>query len=608
MGEKEKQKKKDVSMKKEVLQTKTIRGQLAAGNRVIIGQMSILIVFFIICMIFIFICQQSVVDYAKKQQNTSEVILEVNKWLDELENSIRQGTVFENETEIENTGFQKFYHIAREERGRVSERAEKAEEIYVEIFNSGKDALANRQSDPKAALKTLEEEIVPKQAELHECLAAVSNGYATMVNQAISIVLGVIIICIVISIIVAVLMIRRASINGNKMALQISTPINGVADWAERLSKGAENLEVNEKDLDRIDLTEVRRMVSAFLQMAESINDNVKVVKKVADGDMTAFVNIRSSSDSLGKSLYRMVQNNDMMFAEIAGIADSMKEEAKSIADASQALAENCMMQTEKIMDFRGDIDKTGKLINENSKDAEEAFELSNVIKQEVDGSVEKMEELVSAMEEIRTASERVSRVIADIEEIASQTNLLALNAAIEAARAGEAGKGFAVVADSVRELAEKSAMAATESKNLIGDTIDKTGRGSELSGDTFEAFRTITESIEGIIAVTKSISESGMRQKDYMKEIEKNVAEISDVISGNAAASQETAAMSAEINKSAEVLKVSMGQFNLRKRTPGKPYIPPEKEKDEEFIRIATKNFEKFINSDKGKELMGNL
>lgn len=608
MSEREKQKKKDVSKKQNVPQAKTIRGQLAAGNRVMIGQMSFLIVFFIICMIFIFICQRSVVDYAEKQQTTSEVILEVNGWMDELENSIRKGTVFENETEIENTGFQKFYYIASEERGRVSQRAEEAEEIYVEIFNSGKKALADKQSDSAAALKMLEEEILPKQAELRELLAAISSSYGTMVNQAISIVLGVIIICIVMGIIVAILMIRRASINGNKMALQISTPVNEVADWAEHLSTGADNLEVNTESLDKVELEEVKRMIKSFLQMAESISDNVKVVKKVADGDMTAFVNIRSSSDSLGKNLYRMVQNNDMMFAEITGIADSMKEEAKAIAEASQALAENCMMQTEKIMDFRGDIDKTGDLINENSKDAEEAFELSNVIKQEVDGSIEKMEELVSAMEEIRTASERVSSVIADIEEIASQTNLLALNAAIEAARAGEAGKGFAVVADSVRELAEKSAMAATESKKLIGDTIDKTGIGSELSGDTFEAFQTITESTERIIAVTKSISESGMRQKDYMGEIEKNVAEISDVISGNAAASQETAAMSAEINKSAEVLKTSMGQFNLRKRTPGKPYIPPEKEKDKEFIRIATQNFERFINSDKGKEWMSNL
>ena len=140
--------------------------------------------------------------------------------------------------------------------------------------------------------------------------------------------------------------------------------------------------------------------------------------------------------------------------------------------------------------------------------------------------------------------------------------------------------------------------MAATESKKLITDTIEKSGRGNEISNDTYETFKNITESIDKIISVTKTISESGTLQEEYMKDIEVKINEISDSISDSAAASEETAAMSEEITKNAETLRDSVSQFNLRRRINGKPYIPPEKQNDAEFIKIATDNYNKYIQS----------
>lgn len=575
---------------------KTIQKQLKDGNAAIIVRYDALVIFFVVCMIFIYICQRSVVHYSEYQQRSSEAIVEINELMNMLESSIRNGTEFDSGTDVEHTVFQELYEDTKDERGDVNDKMAEAEEAYMDVFETGHALLESGSTDQAAALKVLEDEIAPKQAELKEALIDVSDMYCNMVEQATQLVTVAIVVSIVAGIGGLLIVLNRAIKIRRKMSEQIASPINSVAEWAERLSEGADDLDMDIEELSDVNLEEVKRMMDAFLRMADSVRENVRVVKKVADGDMTAFVNIRSSEDSLGKNLYRMVQNNDMMFAQISEIALAVTDEAKAIADANQSLAESCTVQAQAVVDFQENVNRTSELITSNSQEAREASRISDVISQEVNVSMEKMEELVGAMKDISISSGKISSIIAELEEIASQTNLLALNASIEAARAGEAGKGFAVVADSVRELAEKSANAATESKGLISDTILKTERGNEISNDTFGTFQKITESITQIISVTKKISESGVVQQDYMEEMEKSITEISDIVSTNAAASEQTAAMSEEINKSAEVLQDSMAKFNLRQRTPGQPYIPPEKRGDADFIEEATRNYQKAL------------
>ena len=575
---------------------KTIRQQLAENNRTTISRVICLVIFFFFCMLFILICSESVVDYSKRQQQSMETIVDINEWANDIENSIKYSADFTNETDMSKTSFQKFYEVTQNEYGSVSGKVDITHELYTEVFSMGIDALEKNKTDHESALNTLNNELLPKLNELESSLNAVADSYVKMVSQAYTIVVVVTIICILIGLIIAFILIKRIIRSSNVTSDQIANPVNQIAEWAEKLSLGADKFDVSEEELQHVKLEEVKRMINSFLKMAESIRDNVRVVTKVAEGDMTAFVNIRSDQDSLGKNLYKMVQNNDMMFAKVAEIANAVSDQTQAIESASQSLAMGCTNQAQAIAEFQTDLDKTGNLINDNSKSAKEAFILSDTIKNEINLSMSKMDELMAAMEDIRVSSDKVSNVIGDIEDIARQTNLLALNASIEAARAGEAGKGFAVVANSVSELAEKSAMAATESKNLINDTIEKSGRGNDISNETYETFKKIIESISKIITVTKTISESGALQEEYMKDIEAKISEISDSISDSAAASEETAAMSEEINRNAETLRDSVKQFTLRIRTTGKPYIPPEKENDLEFIKIATENYNKYM------------
>lgn len=378
-----------------------------------------------------------------------------------------------------------------------------------------------------------------------------------------------------------------------KLADKIAKPVLDVAEWASDLALGAEDMDFDGTDTD---LEEINKMIHSFRVMTNSIQENVRVVQRVSEGDMTAFVNIRSSKDALAKSLYKMVQSNDLMFNEITRIAQEVADGADDIANASGSLAESCTVQAHSIAEFKNAVEETGKLIMENAEQLNESKEVTNTIKKEIAVSNEKMQELLVSMDNITEASKRISAVIKTIEEIAEQTNLLALNASIEAARAGEAGRGFAVVASEVGGLAAQSAKAAVESRALIEDTINKAERGNKISLETSKTFEKIVEDIESIYIAAEKMNHTGQKQKQQLETIENDIVEISEVVDANAASSQQIAASSDLLSDGAESLKQAMGKFNLRKREPGKAYIPPEKQNDQEFIREAEANYRRAV------------
>lgn len=384
-----------------------------------------------------------------------------------------------------------------------------------------------------------------------------------------------------------------------KIGKSIADPVNAVADWATELSLGSDTLEFSNATTT---LKEIDKMIEAFQVMAKGIEENVHVVQRVAEGDMTAFVNIRSSKDTLSKNLYKMVQTNDIMFNEITQIAQAVAGGADDIANASNSLANSCTQQIHSLSDFKLTITETVNLINENVEKIEKSKELSTEMKEEVADSSEKMAQLLKAMEDISESSNKIFAVIKTIEDIADQTNLLALNASIEAARAGEAGRGFAVVAGEVGSLAAQSASAVVESRKLIEDTIQKANVGNVITNETSETFSKIVESLDAIYKINDEMNETGHLQKKQMDVLESDIQEISDAVDTNAAISEETAASCDLLNENADKLRQAMGKFNLRRREPGKAYIPAEKQDDDEFKKMAQRNYEEAVKSGKAK------
>ena len=172
------------------------------------------------------------------------------------------------------------------------------------------------------------------------------------------------------------------------------------------------------------------------------------------------------------------------------------------------------------------------------------------------------MHSLMEAMQRISDTSKKIENIISDIESIASQTNLLSLNAAIEAARAG---KGFAVVAEQIRMLADQSAQSAVDTRTLIEGALNEIEEGNTVAMKVAESMDSVVQGINDIADVSKQLSENSNVQIVAMREAEKGIDQISEVVQSNSAASEECSATSEELSAQAEAMNELISQFTLR-------------------------------------------
>lgn len=579
--------------------TLSIKEQIRKTNTLTISIILILVVCTIINLIIIRINQVALNEQNTNSYIAKDVTIAQYEWVNLLIQSINNNTEFNKELDYEKCSFGEWYNTLKMPSDKTAASyVNSAYESHKAMHEAAKEALTIRDSDSDKVKNILSNEISSYSAQMLESLQNLCSYYGNLADSKNNSLSSRIIWAIFTNIFLATIAWLFAKRFGDKLAHKISQPITKIVKWSKKLSEGSDDLdfEFSDNSSSHLDLEEILVLMNSFQLMVKSIQENVYVIKKVADGDMTAFVNIRSSSDSLGKNLYKMVQSNDLMFAKISEIANSIAADAANIAKNSNSLAESCNVQANAVQDFKTTINETSKFITQNNEKISLALSASDEIKEELEESTEKMDQLLNAMTDIRNASDEIANIIKTIESIAGQTNMLALNASIEAARAGEAGKGFAVVASQVKDLALKSSMAADESKRLIENTIIKTVMGDKISKETSATFSKIAENIIKITSITSEIAESGTVQQNHISTVKNDIEEIANSIVGNATASEESAAASDTLNHSADVLKDSMHNFTLRKRIPGKPYIPPEKENDAEFIRIAEENYNKAL------------
>ncbi len=198
---------------------------------------------------------------------------------------------------------------------------------------------------------------------------------------------------------------------------------------------------------------------------------------------------------------------------------------------------------------------------------AEESYNTSHEYADKADQSRQEMDTMMEAMRRINETSTKIGDIISEIESIAAQTNLLSLNASIEAARAGDAGRGFAVVADEIRGLADQSAKAAIDTRELIEASIREVSTGNSVADHAAASIESVVDGIKQIADFSKNLKVIMEEQAEAMRKAETDVNQISGVVESNAATAQEASATSQELYAQASLLDELVAQFELEKK-----------------------------------------
>ncbi len=306
------------------------------------------------------------------------------------------------------------------------------------------------------------------------------------------------------------------------------------------------------------------------------------VAKRVAQGDLTFNIDVKPGDDSSLMAALRDMQRQ--LSRIVSGVRDSASQVAiasQQIAQGNDDLSRRTQEQASALEETAASMEEMTSSVKQTADNATQANRLAINTRRLADGGGAVVADAVAAMNAINGASSRIAEIISVIDEIAFQTNLLALNAAVEAARAGEQGRGFAVVASEVRTLAQRSASAAKETKDLINDSVAKVGTGCALVDRTGKMLSDIVDSVKKLTDVVREISSASTEQAGGIEQVGNAIAELDRSTQQNAALVEESAAaaetlsrQSADMVKAAAVFKIAADQRSVQGTNVAEPEL----------------------------------
>ena len=298
----------------------------------------------------------------------------------------------------------------------------------------------------------------------------------------------------------------------------------------------------------------------------EPLRSAARVAERISEGDLTAEIraNSRDEAGQLLTSLARMNAGLTEVVTEVRRAAENVVTASHQVSAGTTDLSQRTEEQASSLEETAASMEELASTVKQNADNAREANSLALSASKRAEQGGHEVVNVVMTMGEISDSARRIADIISVIDGIAFQTNILALNAAVEAARAGEQGRGFAVVASEVRSLAQRSAQAAKEIKDLIGTSVAKVEDGTRLveqAGDTIQA---LVIDVKRVSELMGSIAEASAEQSRGVQQVNKTVSEMDRVVQQNASAVQQSASAAAGMRAQAEQLVRAVGTFQL--------------------------------------------
>ncbi len=340
------------------------------------------------------------------------------------------------------------------------------------------------------------------------------------------------------------------------IAWKIAAPISAASERLEKLAEGdlmsptPKNMRSDET------MTLLTSLESTTLSLQSYITDIQRILSAIAAGDLTVrpeadyagdFINIRTALEKITASL-------SDTFGEVQKAALSVNDCSVSVSGGTASLSRNANEAAEAANVLAQNIEDVSARIADNAREASHARDMTIRADEYAAKSSTNMKLMMDAISDIEHTSSEIETIIDVIDDIAFQTNILALNAAVEAARAGEAGRGFAVVADEVRSLAMKSSEAATQTRELIVNSLRSVQNGSHLAKETEQTLAGVTEMVGNATDIVEKIAKSADEQSAAVSSISGGMTTINSRIADNSRTAEQNAAVSEELS----------GQFNM--------------------------------------------